>query len=210
MSELAHRAELTAAQRRVLEFVRGFIEEKGYPPSVREIGDGVGMASSSTVHGHLARLEEKGYIKRDPAKSRTIDLIDQERHARNAAWQIPVVGRVAAGQPITARQEVEEYVPVAPNFVRADPEELFFLTVQGDSMITAGILNGDMVLVRRQAHASNGEIIVAMVEDEATVKRFYKEKGRFRLQPENPYMDPLYVEDLTIIGKVVAVIRRTE
>ena len=209
MSDLAHRVELTAPQKRVLDFVRGFIVGKGYPPSVREIGDGVGMASSSTVHGHLARLEEKGYIRRDPTKSRTIELIG-EGPAKSSVWQIPVVGRVAAGPLTTVDQDIEEYVPVAANFVRADPDELFFLTVRGESMVTAGILSGDLVLVRRQAHAANGEIIVALVEEEATVKRFYKEKARFRLQPENPYMDPIYVDDLSIVGKVVAVIRRTD
>lgn len=204
------RQQLTAPQQRVLDFVRAFIEEKGYPPSVREIGDGVGMASSSTVHGHLSRLEEKGYIRRDPTKSRTIDLMGGERPPRTTVWQIPVLGRVAAGPLTPAYQDIEEYVPVAPNFVRADPDELFFLTVKGDSMITAGILDGDLVLVRQQAHAVNGEIIVALVEEEATVKRFFKEKGRFRLQPENPYMDPIYVDQLSIVGKVVAVIRRTD
>jgi repressor LexA len=205
----AERKPLTEQQRKILDFIKQAQRERGYPPSVREIGDGVGLNSSSTVHGHLSRLEEKGYIRRDSAKPRALEIIDEEgARSPGRVLHVPVIGQVAAGQPILAEQHMEESLPVAPGFVQADPNDLFFLTVKGESMVDAGILSGDYILVKRQATAVNGEIVVAVVEGEATVKRFYKERDRIRLQPENRYMDPIFVQNCDIAGKVVGVIRR--
>lgn len=200
---------LTERQRQVLQFIKEEIAKKGYPPSVREIGEAIGLSSSSTVHGHMARLEEKGFIRRDPTKPRAIEVLDEDYGApRRRTVNVPIVGRVTAGLPIYADQNVEDHFPLPADFVRADEKELFFLTVQGDSMVEAGILDGDYVLVRRQQSAVNGDIVVAMIEDEATVKRFFKEKGHIRLQPENRYMDPIIVPAAEILGKVVGLIRR--
>lgn len=201
--------ELTERQRQVLQFIKDEIRAKGYPPSVREIGEAIGLSSSSTVHGHMQRLEEKGYIRRDPTKPRAIEVrgeVGMELASRTMS--VPVVGRVTAGVPIFAEQNIEEHFPLPIDFVRADEKELFFLTVQGDSMIEAGILDGDYVLVRRQQQASNGEIVVALIEDEATVKRFFRENGQIRLQPENRFMDPIIVPNATVLGKVIGLIRR--
>ena len=200
---------LTERQRQVLQFIKEEIAKKGYPPSVREIGEAIGLSSSSTVHGHMARLEEKGFIRRDPTKPRAIEVLDEDYGTpRRRTVNVPIVGRVTAGLPIYADQNVEDHFPLPADFVRADEKELFFLTVQGDSMVEAGILDGDYVLVRRQQSAVNGDIVVAMIEDEATVKRFFKEKGHIRLQPENRYMDPIIVPAAEILGKVVGLIRR--
>ncbi len=202
---------LTPRQREVLEFIKAEIRSKGYPPSVREIGEAIGLSSSSTVHGHMARLEEKGYIRRDPTKPRAIEVLDgSDLKPQKRTVSIPIVGRVTAGEPILALENVEDHFPLPADFVRADESELFFLTVQGDSMVEAGILDGDYVLVRRQQHASNGDIVVALIEDEATVKRFYKERDHIRLQPENRFMDPIIVPDAKILGKVIALIRRMD
>lgn len=202
--------ELSKRQQAIVDFIRSEVEKKGYPPSVREIGDAVGLASSSTVHGHLSRLEKKGIIRRDPTKPRAIELIrsdeeDLSRHKQESSM-LPVLGRVTAGEPITAIENIEDYYPVPSNMV--GQEESFILNVMGESMINAGILDGDKVVVRRQSTAQNGDIIVAMTEeDEATVKRFFKEKDHIRLQPENPSMAPILVQNCTILGKVVGVIR---
>lgn len=202
---------LTERQRQVLEFIKEEIRQKGYPPSVREIGEAIGLSSSSTVHGHMARLEEKGFIRRDPTKPRAIEVLDDSGGMpRKRTVTIPVVGRVTAGQPILAQQQIEEHFPLPMDFVRADESELFFLRVQGDSMIEAGILDGDLVLVRRQQTAHNGDIVVALIEDEATVKRFYKEQGHIRLQPENRFMDPIIVPTAQILGKVAGLVRRMD
>lgn len=198
---------LTERQRQVLQFIKDEIRAKGYPPSVREIGEAIGLSSSSTVHGHLARLEEKGFIKRDPTKPRAIEVLGESGALpAKRMLNVPVLGRVTAGQPIFADQNIEDHFPLPTDFVR--DEEVFFLTVQGDSMVDAGILSGDMVLVRRQPTAQNGEVVVALIDDEATVKRFFKEHGHFRLQPENRFMDPIIVPDVTVLGKVIGLVRR--
>ncbi|BAD40721.1 transcriptional repressor LexA [Symbiobacterium thermophilum] len=199
---------LTERQRQILQFIKDEIRTKGYPPSVREIGEAIGLSSSSTVHGHMTRLEEKGYIRRDPTKPRAIEVLDGSHTQLKRTIAVPVVGRVTAGQPILAQESIEDHFPLPADFVRADESELFFLTVQGDSMIEAGILDGDYVLVHRQQHANNGDIVVALIEDEATVKRFFKEQDHIRLQPENRFMDPIIVPDCQILGKVVGLVRR--
>lgn len=200
---------LSERQRQIVDFIRSTIENKGYPPSVREIGEAIGLSSSSTVHGHLDKLAKLGVIRRDPTKPRAIELIGEKlTRERTRTMTIPVIGRVTAGQPILAQENIEDQFPLPLDFVRADEKELFFLKVQGDSMVDAGILSGDWVLVRKQETARNGEIVVALIEDEATVKRFFKEQGQIRLQPENRFMDPIIVPDAKVLGKVVGVIRR--
>lgn len=202
---------LSRRQEMILEFIQTMVREKGYPPSVREIGEAVGLASSSTVHAHLARLESAGYLRRDPTKPRAIELLQtpaatsgSRPHGR--AVFAPVLGKVTAGQPITALEHVEEYFPLPHDW--ADGRELYLLRVQGDSMVDAGILDGDLVIVQKQATARNGDIVVAMTDDgEATVKRFFKEKDHIRLQPENAAMEPLRYENVTILGKVIGVFR---
>ncbi|MEW8977495.1 MAG: transcriptional repressor LexA [Symbiobacterium sp.] len=201
---------LTERQRQILQFIKDEIRTKGYPPSVREIGEALGLSSSSTVHGHMTRLEEKGYIRRDPTKPRAIEVLDGSTTQLRRTIAVPVVGRVTAGQPILAQENIEEHFPLPADFVRADESELFFLTVQGDSMVEAGILDGDLVLVKRQQHANNGDIVVALIEDEATVKRFFKEQDHIRLQPENRFMDPIIVPDCQVLGKVVGLVRRMD
>lgn len=203
--------DLTERQRQVLQFIKDEIRQKGYPPSVREIGEAIGLSSSSTVHGHMAKLEEKGYIRRDPTKPRAIEVLGEVGFMpAKRTMNVPVVGRVTAGLPIFADQNVEDHFPLPVDFVRADESDLFFLTVQGESMIEAGILDGDYVLVRRQQHANNGDIVVAMIEDEATVKRLYREHGHIRLQPENRFMDPIIVPNAQVLGKVIGLIRRMD
>jgi repressor LexA len=202
---------LSERQRQVLQFIKEEIRLKGYPPSVREIGEAIGLSSSSTVHGHMARLEEKGFIRRDPTKPRAIEVLDEPGGLpRKRTVNVPIVGRVTAGLPILAVENVEDHFPLPADFVRGDEADLFFLTVQGDSMIEAGILAGDNVLVRKQPQAQNGDIVVGLIEDEATVKRFYKEHGHIRLQPENRFMDPIIVPTVQILGKVIGLIRRME
>ncbi|WP_077615884.1 transcriptional repressor LexA [Caenibacillus caldisaponilyticus] len=200
---------LSKRQQAIIDFIKKEVKTKGYPPSVREIGDAVGLASSSTVHGHLNRLEKKGYIRRDPTKPRAIEVLDrsdEDAAPKQESVLLPVIGKVTAGEPITAVENIEEYLPVPKRM--AAGEEAFILNVVGESMINAGILDGDQVIVRKQETAENGEIIVAMTEDgEATVKRFFKEKDHIRLQPENPTMEPIIVKNCTILGKVVGVIR---
>lgn len=201
---------ISSRQRSILEFIKKEVREKGYPPSVREIGEAVGLASSSTVHGHLERLEKKGYIRRDPTKPRAIEILDEEflpgKEDKDIV-RVPLVGKVTAGQPITAIENVEEYFPLPEKLV-GKGENIFMLVVQGDSMINAGIFDKDYVIVRQQNTANNGEIVVAMTEDnEATVKRFYKEKNHVRLQPENDAMEPIIVKEVTILGKVIGVFR---
>ncbi|MCY1600261.1 transcriptional repressor LexA [Staphylococcus pettenkoferi] len=203
--------ELTKRQSEILDFIKYVVQNKGYPPSVREIGEAVGLASSSTVHGHLSRLEEKGYIRRDPTKPRAIEIVNEELEDAidiEETIQVPVIGKVTAGVPITAVENVEEYFPLPEHFTSTHNSDIFILNVVGDSMIEAGILNGDKVIVRSQSIAENGDIIVAMTEDEeATVKRFFKEKTRYRLQPENSTMDPIYLDQVSVLGKVVGLFR---
>ena len=185
------------------------MREKGYPPSVREIGEAVGLASSSTVHGHLDRLEKKGFIRRDPTKPRAIELLgdeDEVQMIRMSVAKVPLVGKVTAGMPITAVENIEDYFPLPLDMVKDD--EVFMLSVVGDSMIEAGIHDGDYVIVRQQQTANNGDIVVAMTEDdEATVKTFYKESDHIRLQPENSTMEPLRLKHVTILGKVIGLFR---
>lgn len=203
--------ELTKRQNEIFEYIKQIVHSKGYPPSVREIGEAVGLASSSTVHGHLSRLEEKGYIKRDPTKPRAIEIVTEqlgEAVNMESTIHVPVIGKVTAGIPITAVENVEEYFPLPEHFTSTHNSDIFILNVVGDSMIEAGILDGDKVIVRSQTIAENGDIIVAMTEDnEATVKRFYKEKTRYRLQPENSTMSPIYLDQVAVLGKVVGLFR---
>ncbi|AMY04866.1 transcriptional repressor LexA [Staphylococcus condimenti] len=203
--------ELTKRQSEIYEYIKTVVHTKGYPPSVREIGEAVGLASSSTVHGHLSRLESKGYIRRDPTKPRAIEIVSdqlEENAEMEGTIHVPVIGKVTAGVPITAVENIEEYFPLPEHLTSTHNSDIFILNVVGDSMIEAGILDGDKVIVRSQTIAENGDIIVAMTEDdEATVKRFYKEKHRYRLQPENSTMDPIYLEHVTVLGKVVGLFR---
>ncbi|WP_019413185.1 transcriptional repressor LexA [Paenisporosarcina sp. TG20] len=193
----------------ILTFIKDEVRKKGYPPSVREIGEAVGLASSSTVHGHLARLESKGLIRRDPTKPRAIEIleIDNLSELRPKVVNVPLIGKVTAGLPITAIENIEEFFPLPETFGTSE-DNLFMLEIMGESMIEAGILNGDYVVVKQQQTANNGDIVVAMTEDdEATVKRFFKEQSHFRLQPENSSMEPIIVDQVSILGKVVGVYR---
>ena len=198
-------------QERILAYIQFEIQNRGYPPSVREIGEAVGLKSTSTVHGHLTRLEKKGLLPRDAMKPRAMGVSSsivsrtESSDVSENTCHIPVVGRVAAGQPILAEENIEECLPLPHNFVGEG--EHFILQVKGSSMIQAGILCGDYIVVRRQPDANNGEIVVALIDDEATVKRYYKENGHFRLQPENDYMEPIIVDSVAILGKVVGVYR---
>lgn len=204
--------KISKRQEDIMSFIKEEVKLKGYPPSVREIGAAVGLASSSTVHGHLARLESKGYIRRDPTKPRAIEILDPEglEAFKPGVLTVPLIGKVTAGQPITAIENIEEYFPLPETFGTAE-DNIFMLEIVGDSMIEAGILNGDYVIVKQKNTATNGEIVVAMTEeDEATVKRFFKEKDFFRLQPENSTMDPIIVNQVSILGKVVGVYRNIQ
>ncbi len=201
--------KLSKRQQMIYDFIKSEVETKGYPPSVREIAKAVGLASSSTVHGHLERIENKGYIRRDPTKPRAIEILDiKMNHAtKDPARYAPVIGKVTAGVPITAVENIEEYAPVPSSLAHSD-DNLFILVVEGDSMINKGILSGDRVIVKQQSTAENGDIVVAMTEDdEATVKTFYKEKDHIRLQPENDLMEPIILKNVTILGKVVGLYR---
>lgn len=202
---------LTQRQQQIFDFIKDNVRKKGYPPSVREIGEGIGLRSSSTVHAHLEKLEKKGYIRRDPTKPRAIEILVHDsptppdfQPAQLVA--VPLLGRVAAGAPILAEENIEGYVSLPQDIVSQGASQ-FCLKVKGDSMIDAGILNGDTVLVRQQNYAENGEIVVAMLDNEATVKRFYRLKNTVKLQPENSAYEPIYTRDIVILGKVVAVFR---
>jgi repressor LexA len=202
-------SKISKRQQAILAFIKEEVRAKGYPPSVREIGEAVGLASSSTVHGHLARLESKGLIRRDPTKPRAIEILEQEDVTvpKQGVIHVPLIGKVTAGLPISAIEDIQEYFPL-PDTYGSSEDELFMLEIMGESMIEAGILDGDYVIVKKCSTANNGEIVVAMTEDdEATVKRFYKEKTYFRLQPENSSMEPIIVNQVTILGKVVGLYR---
>ncbi len=200
------REKISAKQTEVLEFLKNEILNKGYPPSVREICEAVNLKSTSSVFAHLETLEKKGYIRRDPTKPRAIEIIDDNFNMlRRDMVSVPVVGRVAAGQPILAAQNIESYFPVPAEYLPR--KEAFMLKVKGDSMIDAGIFDGDTILVERTDIIHNGQIVVALIEDSATVKTFYKEDGHIRLQPENPNLDPIIVDDCMILGKVFGVFR---
>lgn len=199
--------DLSNRQIAILDFIKKEIRKKGYPPSVREIGEAVGLSSSSTVHGHLAQLEEKGYLRRDPTKPRAIEVLgDDSLVIKKEMVNVPIVGRVTAGQPILAVENIEDTFPLPLDFVRND--DVFMLSVLGDSMTNAGILDGDYVLVKQQNTARNGDIVVALLTDEATVKTYYREQDHIRLQPENTAYEPIITKDVNILGKVIGVFRR--
>src|ERR671934_1700293 len=198
--------DLTKRQQEIFDFIKKYSARYGYPPTVRDIGKAVGLASSSTVHAHLANLEKVGLLRRDPSKPRAIEVLVDKAKQVMTPNGLPLVGQVAAGQPVLADENIEEYVPV-PQIAGGDEGE-FVLRVKGDSMKDAGIFDKDYVVVRPQSTATNGQIVVAMLEGEATVKRFFKEKSRVRLQPENDALDPIYARDVEILGRVVGVCRR--
>ncbi|CAN5161540.1 transcriptional repressor LexA [soil metagenome] len=201
--------DLTKRQQEIFDFIKKYSAGHGYPPTVRDIGKAVGLASSSTVHAHLANLEKVGLLRRDPTKPRAIELLDRAVDAAKSVvggGGLPLVGHVAAGQPILAEENIEEYVQV-PGLAGGE-EGQFVLAVRGDSMVDAGILDGDFVVVRKQDTAADGEIVVALVGEEATVKRFFKEPDHIRLQPENATMEPIRTRDVSIVGRVVGVFRK--
>ena len=193
-------------QQEIYEFIKSQVRDKGYPPSVREICVAVGLSSTSTVHGHLSRLEKKGLIKRDPTKPRTIEIVG-ENIAKREMIDIPIVGKVTAGLPILAVENIEDTFPLPIDYVHSS-NDLFMLRISGESMIDAGILDGDFAIIEKASTASDGDIVVALIEDEATIKRFYKEKDHFRLQPENKTMSPIIVESCEVIGKLVGLYRK--
>ncbi|NPV28319.1 MAG: transcriptional repressor LexA [Firmicutes bacterium] len=197
--------DLSTRQMAILNFIQETIDRRGYPPSVREIGEAVGLKSSSTVHAHLVNLQKKGYIKRVPTKPRAIELTGDN----TSVVRIPIVGRVAAGEPILAVENIEDTFPLPANFLKTT-NNVFMLRVRGDSMINAGIYDGDFVIVRQQNTADNGDIVVALLGEEATVKRFFKEKGGVRLQPENDALEPIISKDVAVLGKVIGVLRKLE
>ncbi len=199
--------ELSAKQKQILEYMKQEVREKGYPPSVREICEAVGLKSTSTVHGHLSRLEKKGLIRRDPTKPRAIEILDEDYALpEKELVQVPIIGNITAGSPILAVENIEDTFPIPLEYVHND--KVFMLKVRGESMIGAGIFDKDLILVRQQNTANNGDIVVALIEDYATVKTFYKEKDFVRLQPENPSMTPIMVRDVTILGKVIGLFRK--
>lgn len=206
MSVLAKRTE--NRQIEILKFIHTRVTEKGYPPTVREIGEAVQLSSTSTVHGHLSRLEKKGLILRDPTKPRAIELTASGLEKIDVQpASIPMLGVVTAGEPILAVEDASDFFPIPPDLANSTGS-LFMLTIRGESMINAGILDGDQVIVRKQQSAQNGDIVIAMTdEDEATCKRFYKEKDYIRLQPENDYLEPIILPDVTILGLVVGLYR---
>ncbi|MBQ2473562.1 MAG: transcriptional repressor LexA [Lachnospira sp.] len=197
---------ITAKQTEILEYIKSQILNKGYPPSVRDICAAVNLKSTSSVHAHLETLEKNGYIRRDPSKSRTIEIIDDNFNlVRREVVNVPILGQVAAGQPLLAVENVSNYFPIPSEYL--PNEETFMLTVKGESMVNMGIYEGDQIIVKKQSTAANGEVVVALVDDSATVKRFYKENDHIRLQPENDFMDPIIVDDCEILGKVIGLIR---
>lgn len=200
--------KLTDKQTQILEYIRHEILTKGYPPSIREICQAVDLKSTSSVHAQLSSLEAKGYIRRDLTKSRSIEIIDDDFSlTKRELVNIPIVGTVSCGQPILAEQNIEDYFPVPPEYIHNTNNQTFMLRVKGDSMINVGIYEKDLVIVEQCSSARNGEIVVALIEDSATVKTFYKENGYIRLQPENDYMDPIIVEHCEILGRVIGLFR---
>ncbi len=198
--------KISAKQEEILHYIKDTILMKGYPPTVREICEAVNLKSTSSVHAHLETLEKNGYIRKDSTKQRAIEIVDDEFNlTRREVVNIPIVGTVAAGQPLLATENIMDYFPVPVDML--PNTELFMLKVHGDSMVNVGIYEGDTIIVSRQNTASNGEIVVALVDDSATVKRFYKENGHFRLQPENDYMDPIIVDNCEVLGKVIGLLR---
>ena len=208
---MAKRGRKGEKQHEILVFIHEEVVDRGYPPTVREICDATGLASTSTVHGHLSKLEDHGYIVRDPSKPRAIEVTERglkKIGISEYSDKIPLLGVVTAGEPILAVEDAVDFFPT-PDHLSNDAEDLFMLSIRGDSMINAGILDGDLVIVRRQNTADNGEIVIAMTdEDEATCKRFYKESNHIRLQPENDDLDPIILPDVTILGRVISLFRR--
>ena len=201
-----NKGKISKKQEEILTYIKAQILERGFPPAVREICDAVNLKSTSSVHSHLETLEKNGYIRRDPTKPRAIEILDDTfALTRREMVQVPIVGRVAAGEPILADQNIEEYFPIPVDYMPNN--DVFMLKVRGESMINAGILSGDYVVVEKQNTASNGDMVVAMIEEGATVKTFYKENGYIRLQPENDYMEPFILPDVEILGKVIGVFR---
>ena len=197
---------ITEKQSEILEYIKAQILERGFPPAVREICEAVHLKSTSSVHSHLETLEKDGYIRRDPTKPRAIEILDESFNlTRREMAQVPIIGRVAAGEPLLAEQNIEDYFPIPVE--RLPNNQTFLLRVRGDSMVNVGILDGDYILVEQRPTAENGEIVVALVEDGATVKRFFKEDGHYRLQPENDAMDPIIVDEVTILGKMIGLLR---
>ena len=198
--------QISKKQSEILEYIKSEILQRGYPPAVREICEAVNLKSTSSVHSHLETLEKNGYIRRDPTKPRAIEIIDDTFNlTRRDMVQVPIIGRVAAGEPLLAQENIEEYFPIPSDFMPNN--DTYMLKVKGESMINAGILDGDYVLVEKKETAGNGDMVVALVEDGATVKTFYKEEGIYRLQPENDSMDPIIVSEVSILGKVIGVFR---
>ena len=198
--------KITDNHREILEYIKEMILKKGYPPAVREICEAVHLKSTSSVHSHLESLEKNGYIRRDPTKPRTIEILDDDfALTRRELVNVPVIGTVAAGVPFLAEQNIEDYLPIPAEIL--PNKEVFMLKVKGNSMIEAGIYNGDKVIVAKQPNAENGDKVVALVDDSATVKTFYKENGHFRLQPENSSMDPIILDQVEILGKVIGLFR---
>ena len=197
---------ISTKQKEILEFIKSKIINKGYPPSVREICEAVKLKSTSSVHSHLETLEKNGYIRRDPSKPRAIEIIDDEFNlTRRELVNVPIVGTITAGQPILAVENVDSYFPIPSEFM--PNSETFMLRVKGESMINAGIFDQDKILIQKQSHAKNGDYVVALIDEEVTVKTFYKENGYIRLQPENDAMEPIIVEDLQILGIVIGLFR---
>ena len=198
--------KITAKQQEILEYIKETILKKGYPPAVREICEAVHLKSTSSVHSHLETLEQNGYIRRDPTKPRAIEILDDCFNlTRREVVNVPILCSIAAGQPLLAQENIENYFPIPVDVL--PNAEIFMLKVKGESMINAGIYNGDHILVAQQSHADNGEIVVALLEDSATVKRFYKEDNHYRLQPENDFMEPIICNEVQILGKVVGLMR---
>lgn len=203
--------DLSKRQQSILEFIIDEIKSKGYPPSVREIGKAVGLKSPASVHSHLKTLEKLDYLRRDPSKPRAIEVIfnkDQEDKTDKEMINIPVVGKVTAGAPILAEENIEDYFPVPLNYLKVGNNELFMLKVSGDSMIEAGIHDGDYVIAEKQSYAENNEIVIALLDKEATVKRFFKEEDHIRLQPENPAYEPIISKDVKVLAKVIGLFRK--
>lgn len=200
--------KITEKQEEILEFIKEKILKKGYPPSVREICEAVNLKSTSSVHSHLATLEERGYIRRDPTKPRAIEILDDSfaLNMNREMVNVPVIGAIAAGQPLLAEQNIEEYFPIPVELL--PNSQTFMLKVKGNSMINAGIFDGDQIIVEQSSTAENGDIVVALLDDSATVKRFYKEGGRYRLQPENDTMEPIIADQVDIQGRVIGLFRK--
>lgn len=198
--------KISDKQREILEYIKQEILQRGYPPAVREICEAVNLKSTSSVHSHLETLEKNGFIRRDPTKPRAIEILDDDFNlTRREVVNVPVIGQVAAGEPILAEQNIQDYFPIPVEFM--PNAEAFMLKVKGESMINAGIFSGDTVLVQRQSDAQDGDMVVALVDDSATVKTFYKEDGYYRLQPENDNMEPIIVDHCEVLGKVFGVFR---